>query len=692
MDVFHLLLAKIKEPLTLPALNRRQQQAVEHIDSPLLVLAGAGSGKTRVITNKIAYLIQQCGHKAHTIASVTFTNKAAREMKERVAQLIPKAQTRGLRVSTFHTLGLNIIKSELQRLGLKSGFSIFDTHDSHALLKDLMRQSFSGFEKLDEETIKEQFEGIARQISNWKNDCLTPKQLMQQTAIDPAFTYNVKIYEQYNHHLKTYNAVDFDDLIMLPVLMFSHFPEVLEKWRNKVRYLLVDEYQDTNTTQYQLVKLLVGDRSSLTVVGDDDQSIYCWRGAKPENLALLEKDFPQLKVVKLEQNYRSTKTILKAANTLIANNPHVFEKALWSELGNGVPIKVLRVADERKEAERVVSSLMAHHFRFKKSWGDYAILYRGNHQSRLFEKQLREQQVPYFLSGGTSFFSYTEVRDMLSYLRLLVNPDDDNAFLRIINTPRRQIGSTTIEKLSHYCQQSNTGLFAACSHLALAEHLPDKAVQRLNEFATWLGTLQKAAYEGNPIKVVEQLIIDIDYDTWLFETSNNEKQAEKRIENVNELVEWLQRLHDSEPESNLEDLVNKMLLLDIMDRNEEDKEDNQVALMTMHASKGLEFPYVYLVGMEEELLPHRTSIEEDNIEEERRLCYVGITRAQKELTLSLSSQRRRYGEVVDCEPSRFLAELPEEDLQWIEGKQQLEGEERMAFGRASIAGIRDILG
>ncbi len=681
----------------MPDLNRRQQQAVEHIDSPLLVLAGAGSGKTRVITNKIAYLIQQCGHKAHTIASVTFTNKAAREMKERVSQIIPRSQIRGLRVSTFHTLGLNIIKSELKLLGLKNGFSIFDTHDSHALLKDLMRQPDATGITLDEETIKEHFENISKQISNWKNDCLTPEQLTHQASTDPAFTFSVKIYSEYNHHLKTYNAVDFDDLIMLPVLIFIQNPEVLEKWRNRIRYLLVDEYQDTNTTQYQLVKLLVGDRTSLTVVGDDDQSIYCWRGAKPENLALLEKDFPQLKVIKLEQNYRSTKTILKAANTLIANNPHVFEKALWSRLSNGESIRVMRVPDEHKEAARVVSSLVADHFRFKRSYGDYAILYRGNHQSRLFEKQLREQQVPYFISGGTSFFSYTEVRDMLSYLRLLVNPDDDNAFLRVINTPRRQIGSTTIERLSQYSTQSKTSLLTACGHLALNGYLPEKAVQRLSEFANWIERLQHHTHdssdESNPIKVVEQLIVDIDYDTWLYETSNNEKQAEKRIENVNELIAWLQRLYENEPESSLEDLVSKMILLDIMERNEEDLANDQVALMTIHASKGLEFPYVYIVGMEEELLPHRTSIEEENIEEERRLCYVGITRAQKELTFSLTSKRKQYGEIIDSEPSRFLDELPQEDLHWLEGgTQQLEGEERKEFGRASIAGIRDILG
>lgn len=673
-------------------LNSRQQQAVKHIDSPLLVLAGAGSGKTRVITNKIAYLIQQCGHKAHTIASVTFTNKAAREMKQRVAQIIPKAQTRGLRVSTFHTLGLNIIKSELTLLSLKNGFSIFDSHDSHTLLKDLMRQYEFNKQIPDEEFIKDNFELIARQISNWKNDCLTAEQLSQQASLDPFFSYHVEIYRQYNHHLRTYNAVDFDDLIMLPVLIFINKPEVLEKWRNRIHYLLVDEYQDTNTTQYQLVKLLVGDRNSLTVVGDDDQSIYCWRGAKPENLALLEKDFPQLKVIKLEQNYRSSKIILKAANTLIANNPHVFEKVLWSALGHGEAIRVMQLTNEHKEAERVVSSLAAHHFRFKKSYGDYAILYRGNHQSRLFEKQLREQQIPYFLSGGTSFFSHTEIRDMLSYLRILVNPSDDNAFLRIINTPRRQIGSATIEKLSHYCSQSNSGLLAACNHIALHEHLSEKAIQRLNEFSNWLQRLQKMADQENPVSVVEQLIVDIDYDTWLFETSSNEKQAEKRIENVNELVAWLKRLHENEPESTLNDLVSKMILLDIMDRSEEDADDQQVALMTLHASKGLEFPYVYIVGMEEELLPHRTSIEEDNIEEERRLCYVGITRAQKELTFSLTTKRKKYGEVIDCIPSRFLEELPQEDLHWQQGKQPVEEDVRKELGRTGIAGLKAILG
>lgn len=671
----------------MPALNRRQQQAVEHIDTPLLVLAGAGSGKTRVITHKIAYLIQQCGHKAHTIASVTFTNKAAREMKERVTQLIPRSQTRGLRVSTFHTLGLDIIKSDLKAFGLKSGFSIYDTHDSHSLIKELMRQHFK-----DEEIVREQFETIARQISNWKNDCLSPQLLAKQASSDPAYAYQVKLYTEYNHYLRTYNAADFDDLIMLPVEVFKHDPEILKKWQKRIHYLLVDEYQDTNTTQYQLVKLIVGDRTSLTVVGDDDQSIYCWRGARPENLALLEKDFSRLKIIKLEQNYRSTKTILKAANTLIANNPHVFEKALWSELGNGDPLRIMRFPNEIIEAERVVKTLISHHFRFKKQYSDYAILYRGNHQSRLLEKQLRENQVPYFLSGGTSFFSYSEIKDVLAYLKLLVNPDDDNAFLRIINTPRRQIGNATIEKLNHYCKQTDTRLMQACDHLALQQHMGEKAQINLQQFARWLDHLRRFADQNHPVKAVEQLIVDVNYDAWLMETSDNEKQAEKRIENVNELLEWLKRLHDEEPESTLEDLVGKMILMDILERNAEELEGNHVSLMTMHAAKGLEFPYVYIIGMEEELLPHRSSIEADNIEEERRLCYVGITRAQKELTFSLTAKRKRYGEIIDCEPSRFLTELPEEDLEWIEGKQQLEGKERKNYGRSSIANIRELLG
>ncbi len=671
----------------MPNLNARQQQAVKHIDTPLLVLAGAGSGKTRVITEKIAYLIQQCGHKAHTIASVTFTNKAAREMKERVIQLIPRSQTRGLRVSTFHTLGLDIIRSDVKAFALKNGFTIFDTHDCHSLIKELMRRHFK-----DEEIVKEQFESLSRQISSWKNDCLSPQFLAGQSSSDPAYSYQVKLYAEYNHHLRTYNAVDFDDLIMLPVMVFKQYPEMLQKWQHRIHYLLVDEYQDTNTSQYQLVKLIVGPRSSLTVVGDDDQSIYCWRGARPENLALLEEDFPTLKVVKLEQNYRSTRRILKAANTLIAHNPHVFEKALWSELGHGESLKVMRFPNERAEAERIVKTLVSHHFRQKKQYSDYAILYRGNHQSRLFEKQLRENQVPYFLSGGTSFFSFTEIKDILAYLKLLVNPDDDNAFLRVINTPRRQIGSNTIEKLNRYSTQTDTRLLQACEHIALQESMPAKARSNLQQFASWLSHLRRIAEDNHPIKAVAQLIVDIDYDAWLMETSDNERQAEKRIENVNELLEWLKRLHDEEPDSTLDDLVSKMILMDILERNAEESEGNHVALMTMHAAKGLEFPYVYIVGMEEDLLPHRSSIEADNIEEERRLCYVGITRAQKELTFSLTAKRKRFGEIIDCEPSRFLAELPEEDLEWIEGKQQLAGEERKHYGRSSIANIRELLG
>ena len=425
-----------------PNLNSRQLAAVRHLDGPCLVLAGAGSGKTRVITHKIAYLIQECGIDPRHIAAVTFTNKAAREMKQRVSSLLDKNAAQGLRVSTFHTLGLDIIRRELKTLGYKPGFSIYDNTDSSGLLRELMTRAFGDHGN--------QAEQMLWRISRWKNAFILPEQALAKAEGDAVTVAAARLYEAYNHHLKTYNAVDFDDLIMLPVLLFREHPEIMEHWQNRIRYLLVDEYQDTNATQYELVQQLVGVRGNLTVVGDDDQSIYAWRGAQPENLVQLQNDFPQLQIIKLEQNYRSTGRILKAANQLIANNPHVFEKQLWSELGFGDPIRILRTRDEEQEAEQIVSELIHHRFVQRSRNCDYAILYRGNPQSRLFERVLREHDVPYYLSGGMSFFAYAEIKDIMAYLRLLTNPDDDNAFLRIVNTPRREIGPGSVEKLVSY--------------------------------------------------------------------------------------------------------------------------------------------------------------------------------------------------------------------------------------------------
>ncbi|MBV2205961.1 MAG: UvrD-helicase domain-containing protein, partial [Pseudomonas sp.] len=449
-------------------LNPRQQEAVNYVGGPMLVLAGAGSGKTSVITRKIAYLIQQCGIRAQCIVAVTFTNKAAREMKERVSSLLRGGEGKGLTVSTFHNLGLNIIRKEYVHLGYKPGFSIFDEGDIKALLSDIMQKEYAGDDGVDE---------IKHYIGSWKNDLVTPEEALA-SARNPKEQTAAVVYTHYQRTLKAYNAVDFDDLIMQPVKLFQDHPEVLEKWRNKVRYMLVDEYQDTNASQYLLVKLLVQQRAHFTVVGDDDQSIYAWRGARPENLMQLKEDFPSLKVVMLEQNYRSTSRILKCANVLISNNPHAFEKQLWSEMGHGDPIRVIRCRNEEAEAERVAMEILTLHLRTQRPYSDFAILYRGNYQAKLIELKLQHHQIPYRLSGGTSFFSRQEVKDLMSYFRLLVNPDDDNAFLRVINVPRREIGSTTLEKLGNYATARKISMYAACDEIGLGELMDSRFTDR----------------------------------------------------------------------------------------------------------------------------------------------------------------------------------------------------------------------
>jgi len=663
-------------------LNPQQQAAVKTIDHPLLVLAGAGSGKTRVITEKIAYLITQGGIPARNIAAVTFTNKAAREMKSRVSKLLDDKQLRGLRVSTFHSLGLEILRSEHKTLGYKAGLTLFDEQDKLTLLRNLISHDSKNcdIDKVDH---------YAWQIGQWKNAFVTPELAVSAATAEqyPA----AALYNDYIRSLKAYNAVDFDDLILLPVLLFQEQPAVLEKWQNKIRYLLVDEYQDTNITQYQLVKLIAGNLGRFTVVGDDDQSIYAWRGAQPENLAQLQKDYTRLKVIKLEQNYRSTGRILKVANHLIANNPHAFEKKLWSELGYGDPLRVLSHRDEVIEAQQIVSEIIHHKFRTGSSYQDYAILYRGNHQSRLFERSLRENNIPYFISGSTSFFAYSEIKDVLSYLRLFVNQDDDAAFLRVINTPRREIGPTTLEKLGAYANERHISLFAASSELGLTQKLPEKAMQRLTKFRDWVIDTADRIERGDTFAVIEAMLDQIGYEQWLRENSKTPASAERKMKNVQELIDWLKRINEKDSEGkSLSEIVSKIMLMDIMERNQEEEASDQVSLMTLHAAKGLEFPHVFLIGMEENLLPHQNSIETDNIEEERRLAYVGITRAQRTLTFSYCTHRKRYGEISECEPSRFLNELPPDDLEWA-NKKQLAPEVIKERGKASLAHLKTML-
>jgi len=671
----------------LPQLNPRQDEAVRYIDGPCLVIAGAGSGKTSVITEKIAYLVKHCGIPARNIYAVTFTNKAAREMKNRAGKLLDKKAKRGLSVSTFHNLGLRIIRSELKHLGLKTGFSIFDSHDTKLMIKELMLRNGEESEDLIGE--------VQHQISQWKNEMLAPAKAVSY-AKDKNMLRNAHVYAAYDRLLRAYNGVDFDDLILLPVKLFNEEPQALEKWQGRVRYMLVDEYQDTNNAQYQLVKQLAGFRQAFTVVGDDDQSIYSWRGARPENLVELSSDFPNLQVVKLEQNYRSTGTILNAANAVISNNPHIFEKKLWSELGFGEPIRVIECKNEDAEAEKVASDILNHRVRNSTQFSDYAVLYRGNFQSRLIEMKFQSLQIPYKVSGGTSFFSRAEIKDVMAYLRLVINPDDDNAFLRIVNVPRREIGSSTLEKLGEYANQRHVSLYAASQELGLEQFLDNRALERLRRFTHWLDGVTYNAVESDPVKAIQELITDIDYEAWLHEQNSNDKMAERKMQNVWSLVDSIKGMIDKADEegeeADLKTVINKLVLIDILDQQEQEDNSDRVQLMTLHASKGLEYPHVFLIGVNEELLPHATSIEEDTIEEERRLFYVGITRAQRTLSMTLGQERRQYGEKIDCSPSRFLDELPQEDLRWEGRGEDKPQEEKDAVAHAHLSNIRGMLG
>lgn len=650
-------------------LNDKQLEAMKYVQGPLLVLAGAGSGKTSVITRKVAYLVQQCGIPAYRITAMTFTNKAAREMKERVGKLLSREEAKGLSVSTFHTFGLNLLRLELKHLPLKANFSILDADDCKRILMDLMqRDNMSGAES------KELIAKAIKRISEWKNDLIVPEQV-HSACETPEDVHFAHLYQLYERNLRAYNAVDFDDLIAMPTRLLQENAEVRDKWQNRVRYLLVDEYQDTNTAQYTLVKLLVGVMGQFTAVGDDDQSIYAWRGAKPENMALLKQDFHNLKVVKLEQNYRSTSRILKAANAVIENNPHIFDKKLWSDKGHGESIRVITCLNDDDEAERVVKDLITHKLMNGKTWKDYAVLYRGNFQARVIETQLRQMQVPYKLSGGQSFFARAEIKDVMSYLRLIINPEDDSAFLRIINTPKRAIGPVTLEKLGLFAQENTLSLLTASSDQRLSMVLPKKAATQLHEFADFIASYTRELIDDDaPVPKVKQMILETGYIDYVREQAATPAQEKSKLDNIENLYSSIQNLlnrTDDVDEKNIESVIRKLVLLDMLEQQQEEQDTDKVNLLTLHAAKGLEFPYVYMIGLEEELLPHKNSIAAETVEEERRLMYVGITRARQGLTLTLAEQRKNGGQMRQMTPSRFLDELPQDDLEWHGRKKKL---------------------
>lgn len=624
-------------------LNPMQSAAVRHIDGPLLVLAGAGSGKTRVITHKIAYLVEECGYSPSRIAAITFTNKAAREMQERVGKLL-KGDAKGLTLSTFHSLGLSIVRHEAAHLGLKPNFSILDSADSWGIISGLCKT-----------TDKKQIRQVSGIISGWKN-----KLISQDAAAALANSEEehlaAKIYADYQATLQAYQAADFDDLIRLPVTLFENNREVLEKWQGRLRYLLMDEYQDTNLCQYRLVRQLAGSRGAFTAVGDDDQAIYAWRGASKENIAELARDYPNLEVIKLEQNYRSTVRILKAANSLISNNPKLFEKKLWSDLGNGEPIRVIAARDEEHEGETVVRSLLAHKFEKRGRFSDYAILYRGNHQARLFEQQLRNEKVPYRVSGGLSFFDRSEIKDILAYLRLLVNPDDDPAFVRAVTTPKRGVGNQTLESLGRYAGERHISMFEAAFEAGFAHEVSERQLEPLLAFCHFINNLQFRAEREMAGEIMNDLLKAIDYEAHLFDAEES-RQAKTKWDNVMEFVSWLTKKSE-EDGRNLIELTQTVALMNLLDREESDYD--AVQLSTLHAAKGLEFRHVFLVGVEEGILPHQESMTEAGLEEERRLMYVGVTRARENLSISYCVKRKRAKEMQVCEPSRFISEMGED--------------------------------
>ena len=655
-------------------LNAPQREAIHYLDGPLLVLAGAGSGKTRVITQKIAYLIQECGFNPANIAAITFTNKAAREMQERITHMLGE-KPKGITISTFHSLGVRLLREEATVLGYKPRFSIFDATDCQAIVADL-----SG--SVDKATIRR----LQSIISNWKNGLVTPD-AARHLASNETEALAARVYLSYAATLKAYQAVDFDDLIVLPVELFSQHPAVLDKWQNKLRYLLVDEYQDTNACQYTLLKLLTGPRAAFTAVGDDDQAIYGWRGADIENLRGLPRDYPKLKVIKLEQNYRSTVRILKAANAVIAHNEKLFEKTLWSDLGHGDPITVTACRDGEREAEHVVMKLLAHKFEHKTQFSDYAILYRGNFQARVIEQFLRDQRVPYSLSGGQSFFDKSEIKDICAYLRLLANSDDDPAFIRAITTPRRGVGGATLEALGTYAGERHISLFAAAFEEGFAQRVQPRQLQPLLEFCEFINRLEYRALREPAGQVMDDLLTAIGYESWLSE-GDDARAALSRWENVLELKRWLTDKGEAD-EKNLVDLTQTIALINMLDKRDDGTRPDAVQLSTLHASKGLEYPHVFLIGVEEGVLPHRECIENDTVEEERRLMYVGITRAQRSLHLSYAERRKQGRDYIGCEPSRFIEEMGKDDLRFIGGKNDAPADK--ASGAARLAAMKAML-
>jgi ATP-dependent DNA helicase Rep len=655
-------------------LNPPQREAVLHAEGPLLVLAGAGSGKTRVIVEKIAHLILSGRYPAKRIAAITFTNKAAKEMRERVGKRLKGDAVEGLTICTFHALGLKILQIEHARIGLKRGFSVFDSDDGLAQLKDLMPGA-----KAD---AVQAAQGL---ISRAKNAGLSPEQALE-LAHSPREREAAQLYAKYQRRLNAFNAVDFDDLIRLPVQLLERDADAALGWRERIGYLLVDECQDTNDAQYRLLKALAAD---FTCVGDDDQSIYAWRGANPENLLQLGKDFPALRVVKLEQNYRCSNRVLRAANALIAHNPHEHPKTLWSQQADGERIRVLECRDGAHEAERIAAEIQFLNSAFinaaqQAPWHECCILFRGNHQSRALEKALQLLRIPYHLSGGTAFLDRGEVKDALAWLRLIANPEDDAAFLRAVQSPKREVGATTLAKLAELAHAAGLPLSRAAESLGMLKQLQPRAANALSGFVDIIRGLRGDAQKLAPAELVRQLNERSGLIAALRAECKNEAMFKLRRGNLDELADWFDGARGGGPG----ELAASLALLSHADKGDP---GNQVRLMSLHAAKGLEFRYVFIIGLEDGTLPHEASLDEGRLDEERRLLYVGITRAKQQLWLSYSLEAQRWGTKLRLMPSRFLDELPAAELQRDGADPVADAARKQERATAGFAAIKALL-
>ena len=658
----------------LNGLNPPQRAAVLHTEGPLLVLAGAGSGKTRVIVEKIAHLIQTGRYPAKRIAAITFTNKSAREMRERVARRIRGDAAQDLTVSTFHALGLRIVQIDHAKLGLRRGFSIFDADDSAAQFKDLLPPGSK----------PDAIEAMKQLVSRAKNAGLSPEQAAE-AARSTREREAAALYARYQQRLSAFNAVDFDDLIRLPVQLLETDADAVAAWRERIGYLLVDECQDTNDAQYRLLKAIAGDKGHFTCVGDDDQSIYAWRGANPDNLLSLGTDYPDLEIIKLEQNYRCSNRVLRAANALIAHNPHEHPKTLWSDAADGERIRVWECKDAAHEAEKVASEIQFVQQKHAAPWSEFCILFRGNHQSRALEKALQLLRIPYHLSGGTAFLDRGEVKDALAWLRLLANPDDDAAFLRAVQSPNRGVGATSLQRLGELANQAHLPLARAAESMAVARQLPARAGNALQGFSDIVRGLRIDAKSLPPAELVRKLNERSGLLAALRALCKDEAQFQARRRNLDELADWF----DGPKTSGPGELAAALALLSHADKGDA---GNQVRLMSMHAAKGLEFRYVFIIGVEDGNLPHEASIEEGRLDEERRLMYVGITRAKEQLWLSHANEAQRWGDRLRLKPSRFLDELPAAELQRDGADPVADAARKQERASAGIANIRALLG